>query len=500
MKNRLAATQSQSQSLNAQVLQSIRLLGLTGLELEQELAEALAQNPMLEREEDESEAPLPELTPQERAAQETAAFDELPDLWSTPGMASGFDPEEGEDRLSRVAAPVSNDPALRVLEGLAMELKDADLAIAAAWLERTADSGYLAGDRDAIDADITAALGLRKGRAEAIRQRLLHGTPAGLAAVDLRECLLAQIHDLPAKDAGVALARDMIERSLALVAQRDWPALAAVHAAPMEALRVAARLIQSLNPKPGEPLLADEQVHVLPDVVAWPADGRWHVALNPKPGEPLLADEQVHVLPDVVAWPADGRWHVALNPQTAPRVRVASEYESALTEAGDSPSVQHLKALMNEARWLARGIAQRHDTLIKVARAVVARQQAFLERGEEGLLPLTLKEIAADVGVHESTVSRITTGKYLQTPRGLFELKRFFGVKLEGSAIAGVAIRALVKKLIDAELPASPLADDVLVALLARRGVQVARRTVAKYREQLNSPPARQRGLAARAA
>jgi len=467
MKNRLAATQSQSQSLNAQVLQSIRLLGLTGLELEQELAEALAQNPMLEREEDESEAPLPELTPQERAAQETAAFDELPDLWSTPGMASGFDPEEGEDRLSRVAAPVSNDPALRVLEGLAMELKDADLAIAAAWLERTADSGYLAGDRDAIDADITAALGLRKGRAEAIRQRLLHGTPAGLAAVDLRECLLAQIHDLPAKDAGVVLARDMIDRSLALVAQRDWPALAAAHGAPMEALRVAARLIQSLNPKPGEP---------------------------------LLADEQVHVLPDVVAWPADGRWHVALNPQTAPRVRVASEYESALSEAGDSPSVQHLKALMNEARWLARGIAQRHDTLIKVARAVVARQQAFLERGEEGLLPLTLKEIAADVGVHESTVSRITTGKYLQTPRGLFELKRFFGVKLEGSAIAGVAIRALVKKLIDAELPASPLADDVLVALLARRGVQVARRTVAKYREQLNIPPARQRGLAARAA
>jgi RNA polymerase sigma-54 factor len=467
MKNRLAATQSQSQSLNAQVLQSIRLLGLTGLELEQELAEALAQNPMLEREEDESDVALPELTPQERAAQETAAFDELPDLWSTPGMGSGFDPEEGEDRLSRVAAPVSNDPALRVLEGLAMELKDADLAIAAAWLERTADSGYLAGDRDAIDADITAALGLRKGRAEAIRQRLLHGTPAGLAAVDLRECLLAQIHDLPAKDAGVALARDMIDRSLALVAQRDWPALAAAHAAPMEALRVAARLIQSLNPKPGEP---------------------------------LLADEQVHVLPDVVAWPADGRWHVALNPQTAPRVRVASEYESALSEAGDSPSVQHLKALMNEARWLARGIAQRHDTLIKVARAVVVRQQAFLERGEEGLLPLTLKEIAADVGVHESTVSRITTGKYLQTPRGLFELKRFFGVKLEGSAIAGVAIRALVKKLIDAELPASPLADDVLVALLARRGVQVARRTVAKYREQLNIPPARQRGLAARAA
>lgn len=472
MKNRLAANQAQSQGLNAQVLQSIRLLGLTGLELEQELAEALTQNPLLEREDDEADATMPETSYEDRAvqeiaAQETAAFDELPDFGACAGSGSGFDPEEGEDRLARIASPVSNDPALRVLEGLGVELKPADLAIAAAWLERCADSGYLSGDRDTIDAEISAALRLRPGRAEAIRQRLLHGTPAGLAAIDLRECLLAQIHDLPAKDAGVALARAMIDQSLALIARRDWPALAAVHAAPMEALRVAARLIQSLNPKPGEP---------------------------------LLTDECVHVLPDVVAWQADGRWHVALNPQAAPRVRVASEYESALSEAGDSPSVQHLRALMNEARWLARGIAQRHDTLIKVARAVVSRQQAFMARGEEGLLPLTLKDIAAEVGVHESTVSRITSGKYLQTPRGLFELKRFFGVKLEGSAIAGIAVRALVKRLIDTELAEVPLADDVIVALLARRGVQVARRTVAKYREQLNIPPARQRGRAARVA
>ncbi len=466
MKNRLAATQTQSQGLNAQVLQSIRLLGLTSVELEQELTQALAVNPMLEREEDEGEGD-PDFAPAERASQEAAAYDELPDFPSYATASSGFDPSEAEDRMARIASPVSTDPALRMLEGLAMELKPADMAIAAAWLERTADSGYLQGSRDVFDAEISKALRLRPGRAEAIRQRLLHGSPAGLAAVDLRECLLAQIHDLPVADEGVALARAMIDGSLDLLGKRDWPALAERHAAPMDALRLAARLIQSLNPKPGEP---------------------------------LLAEEQVHVLPDVVAWLADGRWHVALNPQAAPRVRVANEYESALSEAGDSPVVQQLKSLMNEARWLARGIAQRHDTLIKVARAVVSRQQAFMLRGEEAMLPLTLKDIAADVGVHESTVSRITTGKYLQTPRGLFELKRFFGVRLEGSAIAGVAVKALVKRLIDAELPAMPLADDVLVALLARRGVQVARRTVAKYREQLNIPPARQRGHAARAA
>ncbi|HAI59920.1 MAG TPA: RNA polymerase sigma-54 factor [Xanthomonadaceae bacterium] len=470
MKNRLAAAQTQSQSLNAQVLQSIRLLGLSGLELEQELAEALAQNPMLEREDESPDADdeaARAVAPEARAALETAAFDELPDFAGAASTAAGFDPDDGEDRCARIAAPASSDPALRVLAGLAAELAPADLAIAAAWLEHTGDAGYLAADRAAIDARISAGLGLRAGQAEAIRQRLLHGTPAGLAAVDLRECLLAQIHDLPASDAGTALAREMIDRSLALVAARDWPALAAAHGAPMEALRIAARLIQ---------------------------------ALNPRPGLALVEDESMHALPDVVAWPADGRWHVALNPQTAPRVRVAGEYEGVLAEAGDSPSVQQLKALLNEARWLARGVAQRHETLLRVTRAVVSRQRAFLERGDEGLLPLTLKEIATEVGVHESTVSRITTGKYLQTPRGLFELKRFFGVKLEGSAIAGVAIRALVKKLIEAERPEAPLADDVLAALLARRGVQVARRTVAKYRDQLDIPPARQRGTATRAA
>lgn len=470
MKNRLAAAQTQSQSLNAQVLQSIRLLGLTGLELEQELNEALAQNPMLERDEDavdgDDEAERG-LAPEARAALETAAFDELPDFGGSAGTASGFDPDDGEDRTARIAAQGSTDPAVRVLQGLSLELSAADLAVAAAWLERTDDAGYLDGDRAAIDAALSAAFALPPGHAETIRQRLLHGSPAGLAAVDLRECLLAQLADLPAADAGVALARDLVDRSLAQVAARDWPALAGAHAAPMDALRAAARLVQSLDPKPGLSIVEDDSMHVLPDVVAWPADGRWHVALNPR---------------------------------TAPRLRVAGEYEGVLAEAGDSPSVQQLKSLMNEARWLARGVAQRHDTLLKVTRAVVARQRAFLERGDEGLLPLTLKEIAAEVGVHESTVSRITTGKYLQTPRGLFELKRFFGVKLEGSAIAGVAIRALVKKLIDAERPEAPLADDVLAALLARRGVQVARRTVAKYREQLEIPSARQRAAAIRAA
>jgi len=178
MKTRLAATQTQSQTLNAQVLQSIRLLGLTGLELEQELAEALAQNPMLEREEDEPAAGAPEPAPQDRAAQEAAAFDELPEFPLHASAGRGFDPDEAEDRMARIAAPLSNDPALRVLEGLAMELKPQDLAIAAAWLERTADSGYLVGDREALDAEISAAFALRPGRAEAIRQRLLHGVLA----------------------------------------------------------------------------------------------------------------------------------------------------------------------------------------------------------------------------------------------------------------------------------------------------------------------------------
>jgi len=201
------------------------------------------------------------------------------------------------------------------------------------------------------------------------------------------------------------------------------------------------------------------------------------------------------VVPDVVVWHADGQWRVALNPATAPRLTVNSSYERALAQAGEGAG--RMRELLQEARWLTRGLSMRYDTLLRTARVLVERQAAFLERGEEAMAPLTLREVAEAIGMHESTVSRITSGKYMQTPRGTFELKHFFAVRLEGASVSGAAVRAMVRRLIETEPPGRPLSDDAIAALLARQGVNIARRTVAKYREQLNIAPARERRRAA---
>jgi RNA polymerase sigma-54 factor len=195
----------------------------------------------------------------------------------------------------------------------------------------------------------------------------------------------------------------------------------------------------------------------------------------------------------VVAWHADCAWRVALNPATTPRVRVNPMQERALDQAEASEGAGKLRELLQEARWLTRGLSIRYDTLLRTARAIVERQAGFLAQGDEAMAPLTLKEIADAIGMHESTVSRITTGKYMQTPRGTFELKHFFAVRLEGANVSGPAVRAMVRRLIDSEPAGKPLADEAIAGLLARQGIHIARRTVAKYREQLDIAPARER-------
>ena len=220
------------------------------------------------------------------------------------------------------------------------------------------------------------------------------------------------------------------------------------------------------------------------------------LTLNAHPVQAPATEREAHIVPDVVAWHAGGAWRVALNSRTAPRVRIAPHCERAL--AGGLGEHAVLRGLLDEARWLVRGVAMRNDTLMRTTQVLVERQRAFLERGEEAIAPLTLREVADAIGMHESTVSRIVSGKYLQTPRGTFELKRLFAVRLEGADIGGAAVRAMVKRLIDAEPVHAPLADDAIAGLLARQGVRIARRTVAKYRDQLAIGPvrARQRALA----
>ena len=455
MKPTLSAQLGQQLHLTPQLLQSIRLLQLDGMQLELEIRQALETNPLLELEEQPAEAEKSD--DQDQAALDTAAFDELPEssMWDVPG-ASWNDADD--DRMQRVAAGESSDPQLRVLARLALELDPKSLEIAAFWLEHSDDAGYLAAPRDELALRATARFDVDAGGIEAVRQRLLHGEPAGLCATDLRECLLSQLHALPGRVAGRPLAARVLAQDLALLAAHDYPALAHLLDAEIDDIRAAVRLVLSLQPRPGDA---------------------------------LLPEAQVAVIPDVVAWHADGSWRVALNPATTHRVAINPAYERALADSGEA--AQPLREMLQQARWLTRGLSMRYDTLLRTTRAIVERQAAFLCRGDEAMAPLTLKEIADAIGMHESTVSRITTGKYLQTPRGTFELKHFFAVRLEGASVSGQAVKAMVRRLIESEPASRPLADEAIAGLLARQGVNIARRTVAKYREQLDIAPARER-------
>jgi len=455
MKATLSPQLGQHIHLTPALLQSIGLLQLNGLQLEQQVRQMLENNPLLELEEE-----LPtqtEETPPEIAQLEMAAFDELPEgaLWDHAGGAINGD---DEDTSARLVAPQSSDPHLRILQDLALELDSTALEMAAFWLEHCDDLGYLSESLAELTVRGCARFSCDPARIEAIRHRLLHGEPLGVAASNLEECLRVQLLALPGSLAARALALRLLT-NLEHLACHDYSALAAQNDVAVDEVHQALRLIMSLQPRPMQ-------------------------VLSPENNNAIV--------PDVVTWRADNQWRVALNRHTAPRVCLNPTYERMLAES-PTQNNEAMRSLLHQARWFSRGLATRHDTLLRAARMIVQRQAAFLAHGEEALAPLTLKEVADSIGMHESTISRITSGKYLQTPRGTFELKYFFAVRLEGASLSGAAIKARVRRLIETEPPTRPLADETIAAVLAQQGVSIARRTVTKYREQLGISGARVR-------
>jgi RNA polymerase sigma-54 factor len=455
MKASLQAKMGQSMTLTPQLLQSIRLLQVSSLQLEQELQQVLERNPLLEQEADEEE-PV-SAGDGDDAALEAAAWDELPEPMFLSGGSHAGNPDD-DDATARIAAGESSDPRQRLLQQLQLRCNARELAMAAWWLDYCDDRGYLEGNPAELAGQAAAQLAdeLPDASAEALlaaRQRLLlDGDWPGMAAADPRECLLAQLRALPASDTR-ALALQIVDGQLEALARHDLAGIAGRLQASAGDVAAAVSLVLSLQPHPVE-----------------------------QPPDP----EPAFIVPDVIAWRANGAWQVRLNSRSAPRLRLCAYAEQASGNAG-------MRGLLDEARWLLRSLGIRNETLIKTARVLVTRQQAFLEQGEEAIAPLTLKEVAEEIGVHESTISRITTGKYIQTPRGMLELKRLFAVRLEGAEVSGAAIKAMVRRLIEDEPAHAPLADEVIAAMLARQGIRVARRTVAKYREQLSIAPARMR-------
>lgn len=458
MKLLLGAHLGQHLHLTPKLLQSIRLLQMDSLDLEKEIRKALDENPLLQINDHQppfdSDDERPRLTGLD-ADQGLVTVAHLPNQATADKCSLRAHDEE---RYLRIPAGCSSDPHLRLLEELQLDLTTHQLEIANFWLEHTDDSGYLTEHLDVLYHQAQCQFKTPRKNLEAVRQHLLNGDPTGVAAKDLRECLQVQLRNLPGRVPGRPLALRLIQGDLQLLATQSLSEIARHYEMETVAVSQALRLIQSLNPRPIQSLVSFQEMSVIPDVITW-----------------YLA----------------GKWHVALNPESTHRLAINQSYETAISQSRQSNHA--MKTLLQEARWLIRGLSMRYDTLLRTTIAIIERQNRFLTNGPEAMAPLTLKEIADAIGMHESTISRITTGKYLQTPRGTFELKHFFGVRLDGADVSGPAIKAMVKRLIDNESPDQPIPDDAIAKLLGQEGVNIARRTVAKYREQLDIAPARQR-------
>ena len=463
----------QHMALTPQLLQSIRMLQLSTLELDQELRTALETNVMLEpAEEENSEAE--EATP-EAVAEPTGTepvtgqdFNATSNIqsdydWSSRDSWSGGEPPDNEDEAidARRATPESSSLGVRVLEQLRLVLSDRDDArIAIALVENIDDNGYLEVPLNDILETLPPELGASLKDLERVLALVQTVEPSGYGARDLRECLLLQLRTLPQTP-----VRDVAEFIISACLER----LAGGNLCEVrEALQ-----------------LSREDMAAALDLV---------LSLNPKPGASIEAESSAAV-PDVLITGRPGAWRIDLNPDCLPRVRINSLYERALT---NNPH-RALKDQLNEARWLVRGLEMRHETLMKTATAIFARQQKFLNEGEEGMAPLTPKEIAEAIGMHESTVCRITSNKYVLTPWGQYELKDFFPSQIKGAEgdTSGTAVKAIIRRMIGGENRVAPLCDGDIAALLLRRGVRIARRTVAKYREAMHIGSAKERALPA---
>ncbi len=509
MKASLQLKLGQSLTMTPQLQQAIRLLQLSTLDLQQEIQQALESNPMLETSEDEDQAAdaseSPDNTLDKASADdsdantassaetdtpadwdenengpdwssETDSPDNIPDdlpvdtAWediyqSAPSTAARNDDENDHDFETR------NSPTETLRDHLEWQLNltpmsERDQAIAHALLDAVNNNGYLTSPLEEIHSGMVEETDedqLEFDEVEAVLHRLQHFDPPGVFARDLQECLLIQLNQLPPETPWLAQARLVITHYINLLGNRDYAQLLRRSRLKEDQLREVLALITALNPRPGDTIDQAEPDYVIPDVIV-----RKH----------------------------KDRWRVELNPDIAPRIRVNASYASLIKRADSSADNTYLRDQLQEAKWFIKSLQSRNETLLKVATRIVEHQQGFLDHGEEAMKPLILSDIAQAVEMHESTISRVTTQKYMHTPRGIFELKYFFSSHVstdEGGECSSTAIRAMIKKLISTETPKKPLSDSKIAAMLGDQGIKVARRTVAKYREAMHIPPSNER-------
>jgi len=479
MKQSLQLKLTQHLTLTPQLQQSIRLLQLSTTELNQELERFLMENPLLEREESVPDAATPPATihgstspgeaqaptraeeqPQEAQATDSPAREED---WFGESGGQSRGREDGEDGDFPQVAAVS--PTLRehlLAQVSLLMLSERDRQLVTLLIESLDESGYLTQTLEEICGMLPAELAIEPEELVIALKHLQHLDPTGVGARSPAECLELQLAALAEETPALATALAIVRQHLPLLAARDFARLKRLVGCSDEELRVAQRLIQSLNPRPGASYTQLEARYIIPDVT-------------------------VRKIKNV--------WTASLNPDAMPKLRVNRLYADILQNQRSASGGQ-LSQQLQEARWLVKNIQQRFDTILRVSQAIIDRQRHFFEHGEVAMRPLVLREIATTLGLHESTISRVTTQKFMLTPRGIFELKYFFGSHVAtetGGACSATAIRALIKQLVAAEDAKKPLSDSKIAQILGQQGIVVARRTIAKYRESLHISPVSQR-------
>ncbi len=482
--------------MTPQLQQAIRLLQLSTLDLQQEIHQALESNPMLELIEntDEEESTFStengngdiqknsletagdsqestglngeEPSWQEQIPSELAVDSSWEDIY--PGSYSSsasFDFDAGDFESRNTAVETLQDHLLWQLNLTPMSEQDKSIALT--LIDAIDANGMLTVDLESIHTGFDAELDIELDEIVAVLHRVQQFDPIGVGYRDLAECLLIQLnqYDDPDQATPVKNAKLIISEHLNLLGHRDYAQLMRRTKLKETELRETIAIIESLNPRPGANIAPPSTTYIVPDVIV---------------------SKQLET----------GKWKVELNSATAPKIRINSSYASLVKRADSSDENNYLRDNLQEARWFIKSLQSRNETLMKVSARIVEHQRGFLEYGEEAMKPLVLHDIAEAVNMHESTISRVTTQKYMHTPRGIFELKYFFSSHVStkgGGECSSTAIRAILKKLIAAENVRKPLSDSKITGLLEEKGINVARRTIAKYRESLSIPPSNER-------
>ncbi|HUF21040.1 MAG TPA: RNA polymerase factor sigma-54 [Burkholderiales bacterium] len=476
MKHSLQLKLSQHLTLTPQLQQSIRLLQLSTLELNQEIERFLQENPLLERDEEEEDgvaapasgpAPSGTETASTSTSTSTASSDgeanengQAESDWSVEdGYSSYGNPESDEEGESQQVAAGSAKLRDHLLEQLSlMQLSPRDRNIVAVLIDSLDDDGFMKQDLDELAALLPAELEIDAEELGVALKYLQSMEPPGIGARHLGECLALQLEAMPADLPYRSEALRLVREHLDTLAARDYAKLRKWLKCDDDTLRGVQSLITHLNPRP---------------------------AAN------FAGGEARYIISDVIVRKVKGMWVAALNPDAMPRLRVNRMYADILHRNRDA-SFQQLAGQLQEAKWLIKNVQQRFDTILRVSQAIIDRQRHFFEHGEVAMRPLVLREIADTLGLHESTVSRVTTQKFMMTPRGIFELKYFFGSHVTtdtGGACSATAIRALIKQMVGEEDGHNPLSDSQISEILGKQGIVVARRTIAKYRESLQILP-----------